>query len=177
MAEGHDCRANMRRTVATGTTTQATLIPLAVLREICYITNTSNTLLLLFSFLIHIQKHPRSHITKTTKKLNNLQEGQKNKPNLDQDIKRKSTTQPKHKMKFSALTFIALAASSVYGSVIDVAAHDAAETYVDLETRATCWQSDMQAIKDRINHYNVFCQAFLLRYVYPLIIRLTSTNH
>ncbi|KAH0288182.1 hypothetical protein M436DRAFT_82768 [Aureobasidium namibiae CBS 147.97] len=66
-------------------------------------------------------------------------------------------------MKFSALTFIALAASSVYGSVIDVAAHDAAETYVDLETRATCWQSDMQAIKDRINHYNVFCQAFLLR--------------
>jgi len=66
-------------------------------------------------------------------------------------------------MKFSALTFIALAASSVYGSVIDVEARDAADTYVDLETRATCWKSDMQAIKDRINHYNVFCQAFLLR--------------
>ncbi|KAI4763245.1 hypothetical protein E4T52_05924 [Aureobasidium sp. EXF-3400] len=66
-------------------------------------------------------------------------------------------------MKFSALTFIALAASSVYGSVIDVVAHDAAETYVDLETRATCWKSDMQAIKDRINHYNVFCQAFNMR--------------
>jgi hypothetical protein len=69
-------------------------------------------------------------------------------------------------MKFSALTFIALAASSVYGSVIDVEARDAADTYVDLETRATCWKSDMQAIKDRINHYNVFCQAFLLRYVF-----------
>ena len=74
-------------------------------------------------------------------------------------------------MKFSALTFIALAASSVYGSVIDVAAHDAAETYVDLETRATCWKSDMQAIKDRINHYNVFCQAFNMRYVLPSLSR------
>ncbi|KAI4727261.1 hypothetical protein E4T49_04997 [Aureobasidium sp. EXF-10728] len=63
-------------------------------------------------------------------------------------------------MKFSALTFVALAASSVYASVIDVSALDTADTFVNLETRATCWQSDMQAVKDRINHYNVFCQMY-----------------
>ncbi|KAI5236320.1 hypothetical protein E4T43_08722 [Aureobasidium subglaciale] len=62
-------------------------------------------------------------------------------------------------MKFSALAFISLAASSVYGSVIDVNARDL-DSYVNLETRATCWKSDMQAVKDRINHYNVFCQMY-----------------
>lgn len=66
-------------------------------------------------------------------------------------------------MKFSALTFITLAASSVYGSVIDPAAHE--DTFVNLETRATCWKSDMQAVKDRINHYNVFCQMYNAQYV------------
>ncbi|CAD0042098.1 unnamed protein product [Aureobasidium pullulans] len=66
-------------------------------------------------------------------------------------------------MKFSALTFITLAASSVYGSVIDPAAHE--DTFVNLETRATCWKSDMQAVKDRINHYNVFCQMYNAQYL------------
>lgn len=68
-------------------------------------------------------------------------------------------------MKFSVLTFIALAASSVYGSVIDVAAAQEAEALVNIETRATCSSSDMQAVKDRINHYNVFCQMYNAQYV------------
>ncbi|KAG9604734.1 hypothetical protein KCU77_g1814, partial [Aureobasidium melanogenum] len=63
-------------------------------------------------------------------------------------------------MKFSVLTFITLAASSVYGSVIDVAAAQEANTLANLETRATCSSSDMQAVKDRINHFNVFCQMY-----------------
>ncbi|KAG9655107.1 hypothetical protein KCU95_g12372, partial [Aureobasidium melanogenum] len=63
-------------------------------------------------------------------------------------------------MKFSVLTFITLAASSVYGSVIDVAAAQEANTLANIETRATCSSSDMQAVKDRINHFNVFCQMY-----------------
>ncbi|KAG9519979.1 hypothetical protein KCV07_g4650, partial [Aureobasidium melanogenum] len=63
-------------------------------------------------------------------------------------------------MKFSVLTFITLAASSVYGSVIDVAAPQEANTLANIETRATCSSSDMQAVKDRINHFNVFCQMY-----------------
>ncbi|KAG9952117.1 hypothetical protein KCU81_g1396, partial [Aureobasidium melanogenum] len=63
-------------------------------------------------------------------------------------------------MKFSVLTFITLAASSVYGSVIDVAAAQDANTLANIETRATCSSSDMQAVKDRINHFNVFCQMY-----------------
>jgi hypothetical protein len=152
MAEGHDCRANMRRTVSTATTTtttQASFIPLAVLTEICYITKATNSLLLPFFFLIHIQKTSEISIQPIPQR--NTTTFWKDKRNLIR-ISRKTTTQSHHKMKFSALTFIALAASSVYG-------------YVDLETRATCWKSDMQAIKDRINHYNVFCQAFNMRYV------------
>jgi len=76
---------------------------------------------------------------------------------LDQDIK---TTITPYKMKFSVLTFITLAASSVYGSAIDVSVAKDVDSYVNLETRATCWKSDMQAVKDRINHYNVFCQMY-----------------
>ncbi|KAI4743472.1 hypothetical protein E4T50_06141 [Aureobasidium sp. EXF-12298] len=63
-------------------------------------------------------------------------------------------------MKFSVLAFITLAASSVYGSVIDVAAAQEANTLANIETRATCSSSDMQAVKDRINHFNVFCQMY-----------------
>ncbi|KAK6008309.1 hypothetical protein QM012_000212 [Aureobasidium pullulans] len=63
-------------------------------------------------------------------------------------------------MKFSVLTFIALAASSVYGSAIDVTVAKDVDTFVNLETRATCSSSDMQAVKDRINHFNVFCQMY-----------------
>merc|ERR1712093_336779 len=68
---------------------------------------------------------------------------------LDQDIK---TTITPYKMKFSVLTFITLAASSVYGSAIDVSVAKDVDSYVNLETRATCWKSDMQAVKDRIRH-------------------------
>ncbi|CAD0099651.1 unnamed protein product [Aureobasidium mustum] len=68
-------------------------------------------------------------------------------------------------MKFSVLTFITLAASSVYGSAIDVTVAKDVDSYVNLETRATCWKSDMQAVKDRINHYNVFCQMYNAQYL------------
>lgn len=71
-------------------------------------------------------------------------------------------------MKFtSAFTFLTLAASSVYGSAIDMTARDADALGVNtLETRATCSTTDMQAIKDRINHYNVFCQMYNAQYVF-----------
>jgi predicted RNA methylase len=74
-------------------------------------------------------------------------------------------------MKFSsAITFITLAASSVYGNAIDISARDANTAALQdantLESRATCSNSDMQAVRDRINHYNVFCQAFNAQYVF-----------
>ena len=65
-------------------------------------------------------------------------------------------------MKFtSAFTFLTLAASSVYGSAIELGAREANALEANtLETRATCSNTDMQAVKDRINHYNVFCQMY-----------------
>jgi len=80
-------------------------------------------------------------------------------------------------MKFSVLTFITLAASSVYGSVIDVAAAQDANTLANIETRATCSSSDMQAVKDRINHFNVFCQMYNAQYVSPTFLRPFSVSN